>query len=226
MEADRVAKLDAELLAFLQEELEAQGSGPDGLYQWYRNRFVPTQIGLSPYDRGIAGFVLEHCAAYERFVEIGAGIGQCCMLLALSRRHSYPVESNHVNFAMMNRAMLRIADRVDTELPNYMTPINVWYPDNAAQYVTTNSLLCFPTLSWGLTPEDEQRILDTMRLAGGVIVGLRTFFLLRESKEEQQTLIDQIRERGFGAPVEVVSWQQPLLGFQPDRVVFMKNEAL
>ncbi len=117
------ASLNRELLIFLKEELAAQGDGPDGLYQWYRNRFIPASIGLAPYDRAIVRFVLENCGSFDRFIEIGAGIGQECMLLALNRRRTWAVETGHINFAMMKRAVARVTERIDPDLPSYMTMI-------------------------------------------------------------------------------------------------------
>ena len=113
--------LNRELLIFLREELVAQGDGPNGLYQWYRNKFIPENIGLAPYDRAIARFVCEHCGSFDRFIEIGAGIGQECMLLALNRRRTWAVETGHINFAMMKRAVARVTEQIDPDLPRYMT---------------------------------------------------------------------------------------------------------
>ena len=64
--------------------------------------------------------------------------------------------------------------------------IQDWYPRRAPEYVTPNSILCFPTLSFGLTAEQESALFDSLRSAGAVILGLRTFFRLRDSEEEQQ----------------------------------------
>jgi hypothetical protein len=220
MDAAIEAALDRELFAFLKEELALQGDGPHGLYQWYRTRFIPAGVGLSPWDRAIASFVLENCAAADRFIEIGAGIGQACMLLALSRRRTLAIEQDKTNFAMMERAVERIADRINRELPNYMSGIRDWYPNRAAEYVTARSILCFPTLSWGLDAAKEAAMLDSLRAAAGVIVGLRYFFRPRETDEEEQQLVEQIRERGFAAPVEVFCSKKWADGFPPNRIVF------
>jgi len=66
-------------------------------------------------------------------------------------------------------------------------------------------------------------ILDSLRAAGGMILGLRAFFRLRDSDEEKQELIDQILQRGFSDPVDVYLWDTVECLFMPDRIVFMEN---
>lgn len=212
-----VAALDRELYAFLQEEFEKQG---EELYQWYRLRHLPAGIGLSHYDRAIAQFVLDNCSFADHFVEVGAGIGQECMLLALFQRRTVAIETYGPNFRMMERAVARIAERIDPNLPDHMSRIWDHYPERASEYVTDRSILCFPTLSWGLDAEKETALLDSLGAASGVIIGLTYFFDVRRTDEEQECLIDQIRERGFAAPVDVCTWTEWVQGFPPNRIVY------
>jgi hypothetical protein len=214
--------LERELATFLHEEYASQG---EELYQWYRLRFVPRDIGLAPYNVAIADFVTEHCGEFGRCIEIGAGIGQQSMLLALRKRQTLMIDANFEIFAMATRAFERIANRVYPELPTYMTMIYDWFPDRAPEYVTPDSILCFPTLSWSTTPEQDGKILDTIGSAGAVILSLRQFYRPRDLAEEQSILVEQIRTRGFDPPIDVCVWQEPVDGFMPDRIVFMKKSA-
>jgi len=217
MDTALVAALDRELHQFLLEESRRQG---EGLYQWYRTRYLPAGIGISHYDKTIARFVLDNCGFADRFIEIGAGIGQQCMLIALAGRRSVAIESDRVNFDTLERATARIAERIDARLPEYMSPIRDWYPTRANEYVTDRSILCFPTLSWKLNAEKEAEMFDSLRASAGVIVGLGYFFQVRSSDDEQQWLINRICERGFSAPVDVCTWKQPVDGFPPNRIVY------
>jgi hypothetical protein len=222
-------RLDREVATFLDEEYAVQG---ENLYQWYRNRFLAanntfltSSIGLAPYDKAIARFVIERCPFAKRFVEIGAGVGQQSIFLAMMRMPSCAVEANTTNLDMMKRLVARIAERLDPELPKYMTPIYDWYPTLAAEYVDAETILSFPTLSWGLDAGQELTLFDSLRAAGGVILSLSHFFRLREEPAQHEELIAQIRDRGFDGPVEIQEWKQWHEGFHPDRLVFMKKSA-
>ena len=220
------AQVDHTIAMFLEEEYAAKG---DKLYIWYRNGFLAvnnarltSSIGLAPKDKAIARFVLEQCGFASRFVEIGAGVGQASMLLARLGLPTVAVETSHVNFDMMMRARDYVSQRLDPSLPERMKPINDFFPVHADEYVDSGTVLAFPSLSFGIDAETERKILDALTLAGGVILSLTWFFRGRD-QAEQVSLIAQIRDKGFDAPVEVYSWADFELGFSPDRIVFMKR---
>ena len=219
-------QVDHTIAMFLEEEYAAKG---DKLYIWYRNSFLAANnprltasIGLAPKDKAIARFVVERCDFATRFVEIGAGVGQASMLLARLGLPAFAVETSHVNFDMMMRARDYVSQRLDPELPERMTPISDFFPVHASEYVNSKTVLAFPSLSFGIDAEMERKILDALPLAGGVILSLTWFFKARDHAE-QESLIAQIRAKGFDAPVEVYSWADFELGFSPDRIVFMKR---
>jgi hypothetical protein len=220
------ALADREIAAFLEEEYARQG---EQLYQWYRLKFLAannkqltSSIGLAHYDRAIVRFVLEHCRFASRFVEVGAGVAQECMLLALNGLPAFGVETDQMHLDMMRRLRDRLAERLDRRLPMRMTPIRDFYPTRAVEYLDSTTVLAFPTLSWGITSEQERQIIESMRLAGGVIFSLEGFFRNR-STAEKEALVESIRMRGFGEPVEVFSWPQWEMGFAANRIMFMKR---
>ena len=208
--------LDRELLAFYQDEYAARG---EEMYHWYKDYYIPQNIGLAPYNIAIADFVMAHCPEL-RFVEIGAGIGQISMLLATRRHHSSAVEAEASEiFPMAQRAFARITEKVFLELPNYMTLIHDRFPNRAATYVTPDSLICFPTLYEALSPEQEIRMLDVIAGASGVILSLRDFFRVRHSETERDILVAQFRARGFEAPIKLLDWES----YSPDTTIYMKK---
>lgn len=222
-----VARMDREIAAFLEEEYAAKG---EDLYQWYRRNFIvgnnkalTSSIGLAPYDKKIVQFVLEQCPFAKRFVEVGAGLGQESILLGLLGMKTCAIEANRQNFDMMQRAVARAAERIDTTLPTRMTPINDWFPTKATEYVDGETILAFPTLSWSLDDAKEQMIFDALKMSAGVIFSTFDFFRHRGEPAERELLIEQIRKRGFAEPIEVHAWQGLDMGFRYDRIVFMKN---
>jgi hypothetical protein len=219
-------RVDMEIASFLEEEYAAQG---DGLYQWYRYRFLvannkslTSTIGLAHYDKAIVRFVLERCPFATRFVEVGAGLAQESMLVALHGLPAFAIESTVAHLEMMNRLLRRLATKLDSRLLERMTPVNDWFPRRATEYVDAGTVLTFPTLSATMTEEQETHLLDVMKVAGGVILSTEHFFRNRTS-DEQATLISQIRSRGFGEPVEVFSWANGDMGFAGNRIVFLKR---
>ena len=219
-------RVDREIANFLEDEYAAQG---DGLYQWYRYRFLAANnksltstIGLAHYDKAIARFVLECCPFATRFVEVGAGLAQESMLVALHGLPAFAIESTLAHLDMMIRLRQRLATKLDSGLLEHMTPINDWFPRRAAEYVDAGTVLTFPTLSATITAEQETQILDVVKLAGGVILSTEHFFYNR-TPDEQEALLAKIRSRGFGEPVEVFSWANGEMGFAANRIVFLKH---
>lgn len=222
-------RVDREIAAFLEEEYAAKG---EKLYQWYqyrflaaKNQYLTSSIGLAHYDKAIAHFVIERCSFADSFVEIGAAAGQESILLAMMGMSTCAVGWNADNFDMMKRLVARIAERLDPDLPKRMTTRDDYYPDRAVEYVDAKTIVAFPTLSGALDAVRERAILDSLRSAGGVILSLYDFYRHRAQPAEQAELIAQIRELGFGAPVDVRAWDKWDMGFRPDRIVFLRNLA-
>jgi hypothetical protein len=226
-DTDLEARVDHEIAAFLKEEHAAKGNA---LYPWYRLKFIAAKnsalsatIGLAPYDRAIARFVVEQCPFATRFVEVGAGIGQEAMLLALHGLPTYGIEwlADHVD--MMLRLRQRLAERIDATLPERMTPVHDWFPKCADSYVDEGTLLAFPTISARIDDDLERQIFHAMRRAAGVILSVRDFFRNRPDPVDQDALVARIQDQGFAAPVTVRAWDTTDMGFPPDRIVFMKR---
>lgn len=206
-----------EILSFLQEEFEVSGD----LYQWYKTRYLPNKIGLSRIDREIANFVIRRFGATRKTLEVGAGVGQCSHLMALCGVHASGIEASSSHFDMMGRLTKRLTGRFDADLPTRFTPIRGFYPDDASPFVDERTIVIVPSLGSTLTPEQEVRIFDALREANGVILGMRMFFVTRESEEERQKMVEEIRKRGFGEPEVVLKWDDWSFGFAPDTIIFM-----
>lgn len=223
------ARVDREIASFLDDEYAARG---DKLYQWYRNYFLaqnnrhlPATIGLAPYDKAIVRFVLERCPFAKRFVEVGAGIAQESMLLAMMGMPTCAIETNQDNFDMMLRLLERLERRLDPGLPARMKPINDFFPAHAAEYIDSETIVVFPTLSWGINAAVEQEIFNALQAAGGVILSVYDFFRHRAEQAEQEELVAQFCSRGFDKPVVVHAWKGLEMGFRYNKIVFMKRMA-
>jgi hypothetical protein len=193
------------------------------LYSWYRDNFVPRNLGLAHYDLAIARFYLNHCSNFARFVEIGAAAAQQSILLAAHHVKTSPVDHTDGQFTLMTRLIDHMARHLDPELPRYIEPVFGSYPGNASQYVTAETVLSFPGLAWSGAAAVWEEILAALSGAGGVILNKGHFFWYRPTEDERQQLVEQIRARGFDAPVAVSDWR--FRKFVPDGVVFMKRSS-
>jgi hypothetical protein len=214
--------LERELAAFLQEEYEEKG---EDFHHWYRTRFIPNNIGLARYDWAIADFVSARRQKFERFVEVGAGIGQQSILLATRGMRVWIVDANKEYVEMGARAISRVARSLSPALPQFVTQVLDWFPRRARDYISPEAVLSFPTLAATTTPEQFEEMLINIGKAKAVILSLRHFMKVRATEAEQEALIEQIRNRGFGRPVDVLAWRTIERSFHPDRIVYFEKEA-
>ena len=210
-----------EILEFLLQEREAN----DGeIYQWYETRYISVGVGLSIIEREIAEFVLKKFGNSMRVVEVGAGVGQCSILLAACGVTVAPIEGNDNHFGMMERLCGKVADKYEILNRNFF-PINGVYPEVSEEAIAGKpSILMFPSISWTQTKEEEEEAMKAMKMAKGIILGLTWHFRERSSEEEKQELIDRIMMEGFSEPEDIFSWDDWSFGFRPDRIVYMENK--
>ena len=206
-----------EILAFLLSELKAKGD----LYQWYKTRYLPNNIGLSRIDREIASFVLRRFGATRKTLEVGAGVAQCSQLLALSGVHAIGVEASSAHMDMMKRLTRRLSSSFDPELLKRFTPVLGFYPDDVGSHIDEKTIVIVPSLGSTLTAEQEIKVFDALRPAAGVILGERMFFRVRDTAEERTEMISQIQKRGFGNPETIFAWDDWHFGFHPDRIIYL-----
>jgi hypothetical protein len=212
---------NSEILEFLLQEREARGGE---IYQWYETRYVALGIGLSIIERKITEFILRKFGNSRRIVEVGAGVGQCSLLLAACGVDVSPIESSEDHFDMMERLSRRISEKIH-DIEGHFSPVEGLYPDVSEEAIDGDpSILLFPSLSWTQSEEEEAESMRAMRKSEGVIISLEHHFRQRDD-EEKQELIDRIMREGFGEPEEVFSWEDWGFGFRPDRIVYMKNEG-
>ncbi|MDC0055894.1 hypothetical protein OAJ94_02460 [Deltaproteobacteria bacterium] len=207
------------ILQFLKEEKERKGE----IYQWYERRYLAQEVGLSIIERRIVDFILERFGTSKQIVEIGAGVAQCSFLLAGHGVDVVPVESSHECFDMMTELAEKIST-IDSKIKKHFKPIKGKYPMVVHEKsISANSIFMFPSLSFGQTEEEELQSMMSMKLSDGVIIGLTQHFRPRNSEEEKEELIKQVRELGFGEPIEIFSWNDSNFGFAPDRIVYLER---
>ena len=214
-------EVDSQMLSFMKKE---RLGGP--LYQWYETRFLPLDYGVSPIDRVISRFVLERFGTDKRIIEVGAGFGQCCILLSAHGVETVPIEVGTANFETLGRAIELAAEKIDGAIAERCSPFYGEYPADALHLVDDDSILMFPSLTWTMTEEEENRLYDSLRLAKGVILGKRMFFKLRDEEGEREEMIERIMDLGFGEPETIMGWDDWNFGFAPDSLVFMGNQGI
>lgn len=212
------------VLEFLRSEFKEKG---ENLYQWYRLRFLGNGFGLSPWDKAVASFAYNLKSEFEHVVDVGAGIGQTSILMASRGLNVTAIEANREHISQMNRLAAMVKQAIVPELGLHFESKHIFFPNEASTYIDSKTLLCFVDNSWGLSTEQEKEIRQTLKYAGGLIVGLRYFFKSR-NPEEQEQLILELMELGFEPPIEVFrskfeGWEN---GFPSNRIVFLRRSSV
>ena len=214
-------EVDSQMLSFMKKE---RLGGP--LYQWYETRFLPLDYGISPIDRVISRFVLERFGTDKRIIEVGAGFGQCCILLSAHGVETVPIEADATNFERLGRAIELAAEKIDGAIAERCSPFYGKYPEDALHLIDGDSILFFRSLTRTMTKEQEDRLYESLRMARGIIIEKRMFFKVRDEEGEREEMIGRIMDLGFGEPETIMGWDDWNFGFAPDSLVFMGNQGI
>jgi hypothetical protein len=219
------SQLEAEILAFLRAELPNENAEETPIENWYRVQYVKRGHGFAPYGFATCDLLERRRRRFDRVAEIGAGIGQNCLQFAARGWRTIAVESGEEAFGWMEGLLGRLA-RIDPVLAGRVRPLRCIYPERASEYLNGRTLACF--LGGALCPtndEIERRMIEGLRLAGGVILDPRVFFRRRESPDEQKGLIAAIEKLGFAPPVPL--WDSAReRGFFPLRLIYFEGANL
>lgn len=185
---------------------------------------MPLKVGLSPWDVAVATFVQRLNGKFNKFVEIGAGFGQASMLIASRGMPTLAIDTNQVIFNQMAELLRRIRKNIAPDIDRYFSTRIDFFPTNANEYLSKDVLFCAIDLSHEMTEEQKAEVFKAMSLAGGVIIGLRWFFISRDLNEQSQ-LIDRIVNLGFAPPIDVYNSYETgnRAGFPLNRIVYFEN---
>jgi SAM-dependent methyltransferase len=194
------AKVEAAILDFLQKEIAAQLAPEDSIARWYRTMYLERGQGFAPFGRAVMGLLQERRGRFDRVTEIGAGLGQNCLQLALDGWSTIAVESGNPVYNWMERVLDRV-NRFAPDVRARVRPLECHYPHRASEYLDGRTLACFLGVCAEVTPDVDRQMIDALRLAGGIVLDPRVFFRHREAEEERRALIERIEALGFKPPI-------------------------
>jgi hypothetical protein len=198
--------LDADIVDFLRAELPSNPEEDLPIDIWYRRCYLNHGHGFAPYGYVIADFLEEKRDRFDRITEIGAGFGQNCVQFAARGWQTIAVDG-----AVRQAAALeRLIARLEVSYPEICRRIEVRapliYPQDAGEYLDARTVAFFSSLRQSYDdPETERRLLESLRLAGGLVFDAHVFFVRRE-QDEQDRLLEFIRDLGFDPSVLVWDW--------------------
>jgi hypothetical protein len=141
--------------------------------------------------------------------------------MALSGVQAKGIEAAEAHRQMLERLRKRLAATFDPTLEARLGIVEGLYPDQAIPHIDGRTIVIVPSLGTTLTPAQEIAVYDALAPAAGVILGERMFFKVRETREERDAMIAEIRKRGFGEPEIVFAWDDWHFGFHPDRIIYL-----
>jgi len=194
--------IDAEILNFLREELSAEGPMESPIATWYRKQYLNKSRGFAAFGQVLVDLLAQRRQRFDQVTEVGAGIGQTCVQLALEGWPTIAVESGAEVFGWMEHLLARLR-RIDAVVSERVRPLKCGYPERASEYLNERTLACFMGLLTSSAINDviNREMIESLRLAGGIILDPRVFFRRRESEQEQGELVTEIQKLGFGPPV-------------------------
>lgn len=214
--------LSDEVLAVLQAEAEA--SGRESVYTWFREYYLNEGIGLAPYDVAIADFALRKLQDCN-FLEVGAGMAQLSALLAVRGFRTVGMEGHPAIFKTTTTVHSRVCRRF-AGVADRFSVLNTRFPNQAAELVDGDTVIAAINISHQLTSKEFDDILVAFKLARGVIINVAGFFRPRVDAEAQAELIGQFKARGFAEPQVIYSWQHGEYRFQPGQILYFQNSAM
>jgi hypothetical protein len=187
-----LSTLEAEILDFLRAEIPAEAPKEDPIDKWYRQMYLDRGHGFAPYNDSVIDILREHRERFDRITEIGAGIGMNCLRFAMEGWLTVAIEAQEQTY----KRMIRLLERIPSPLRERVTPVRMSYPVGADAYVDDRTLLCCFGVRAPPDPGLDDKILQNLTKAGGIILDPRVFFRARE-QQEQEALVESIQRLGF-----------------------------
>jgi len=184
--------LDGYIFSEMNDLLMSEGMDASGLYRYYTMRLDGRLGGILEYEHDLANYVIEHCQG-RRIVEIGAGLGELPIILALNGMKSAGVEFNEGR----QRAGRRVRERAVNcfpEVGEHYEFIAGGYPEALVDTAWTGPdvTLLFTNVIASWDRARTEAIDAFFPQVGEVILELRMFGVLRDEEAARQQLFDEI----------------------------------
>ncbi|MGH6981573.1 MAG: hypothetical protein ACREFC_10235 [Stellaceae bacterium] len=184
--------LDGFIHSTMNELLITEGVDSSGLYGFYAARISGRLGGILEYEEGLARYVLEHCSN-RRIVEVGTGLGELPIMLALNGLVAAGLEYEHRRFQAAAAIRMRLVNCFPEIVERYEL-INGAYPEALANtaWIGSDVTLLFTNVGAGWDCDRADRAIKFFPRVGEVILELRTFGIVRESEADRNGLFNRI----------------------------------
>lgn len=191
------------LAEFMNERLVEMGQEASGFFEYYAS-FVERGKVFSDLDNEVSRFILQKASHYQRYIEVGAGIGQLDALLASQGLKTIGVEVDQKRVAAANALRNYLAQEFP-EIRENMSIIEASFPaTSVTDAIDKDTAIIFTNLI-GQAHRGEDAI-QACANAGAIIIDLCRFGFPRTTLDEWRDLILRIRALGFPYVDVVASW--------------------
>lgn len=187
--------LDGFIHSTMNELLINDGADSSGLYGFYAARVSSRHGGILEYEEDLARYVLKHCSN-RRIVEIGTGLGELPIILALNGLVTAGLEYEHRRLQAATAMRTRLANCFP-EISKCYQLIDGAYPEALANttWIGSDVTLLFTNVGAGWDTDRTGRAIDFFSHVGEVILELRMFGTVRENETDRSELFKRIATR-------------------------------
>lgn len=168
-------ELERRMVAFMRERLATMGSHDSGLYNYYL-QLSNKGRAYSSYDVPIADFLVAKAPRFERYIDVGAGLGQLSALLLKAGLNAVPIELDLLRHRAL-QAMFTLLDLPDQAILGR-------FPDSAGEVLGPNSLVICSGVVGG-DPNLEDDLIAGVVECGAAVIDLAHFGRGRPLPEQE-----------------------------------------
>jgi hypothetical protein len=183
--------IDGHLHCAIREIIDSGDINETGLYAYYADRVMQRVGGLLEYEGALAHYVLDNCRG-KRVVEIGAGLGELPITIALNGLTAAAVEYDSkriLGATKIREAMIRSFP----ELAERYVIVPLGFPEALVEsaWAGPDVTLLFTNVGSGWDDKRTEEGISRFHSVGEVILDLRLFGAVRD-EAEQRALFERI----------------------------------
>jgi hypothetical protein len=186
----------------LKQRIDRLGTRGSGAYEHY-SEMLRLGFPIPNYELAALAIVHRDLPPLAAYHEIGSGIGSLPFLLALTGCPAVGIECDGRRYESAVAIWRELAPKARLD-PHRCRLFRGRFPSAARRLDLSQAVGIVTDFITTQTPDQRDAILAGLLRYRYALIDLRRFCTPRESRDEQLELLDELRGRGFPAPVETI----------------------